>query len=124
MAAPPVMVFDTAGNFISWGGAASGFDWPSAEHGIHIDYKGFVWDRRQQLPHVRSRRLKPVADDALLKFSPDGKLVMQIGRSNQSKGDTDTATCTALRTHGCIQPATKSSWPTATATIASSCSTR
>jgi DNA-binding beta-propeller fold protein YncE len=27
----------------------------------------------------------------LLKFTPDGKLVMQIGHSNQSKGDADTA---------------------------------
>ncbi len=26
---------------------------PSAKHGIHIDYKGFVCDRRQQLSHQR-----------------------------------------------------------------------
>src|SRR4051812_14881787 len=39
MAAPPVMVFDTAGNFIKgWGGAAPGYEWPEREHGIHIDY--------------------------------------------------------------------------------------
>src|SRR5215471_6930130 len=44
MAAPPVMVFDPAGNFIkAWGGAGSGYEWPEREHGIHIDYKGFVW---------------------------------------------------------------------------------
>ncbi|MFZ0651955.1 MAG: hypothetical protein WAZ97_13905, partial [Pseudolabrys sp.] len=37
-AAPPVMVFDTAGNFVkSWGGPGSGFEWPEREHGIHID---------------------------------------------------------------------------------------
>jgi hypothetical protein len=35
--------------------------------------------------------LKPVADDAYLKFTPDGKFVLQIGKSNQSKGDIDTA---------------------------------
>src|SRR5947209_19960299 len=34
MAAPPVMVFDTAGNFVkAWGGAAAGFEWPEREHG-------------------------------------------------------------------------------------------
>jgi hypothetical protein len=31
-----------------------------------------------------------VSDDALLKFSPDGRFVMQIGRSNMSQGDADT----------------------------------
>ena len=35
--------------------------------------------------------LKPVADDALLKFAPDGKFVMQVGRSDASKGNADTA---------------------------------
>jgi hypothetical protein len=32
-----------------------------------------------------------VADDALLKFTTDGKFVLQIGKSNGSKGDADTA---------------------------------
>jgi DNA-binding beta-propeller fold protein YncE len=31
-----------------------------------------------------------VADDQLLKFTQDGKLVMQLGHSNQSKGNADT----------------------------------
>ncbi len=44
MAAPPVIVFDDAGNFINaWGGPAEGYQWPEREHGIHIDYKGFIW---------------------------------------------------------------------------------
>src|SRR5262249_22440301 len=92
MAAPPVMVFDPAGNFIkAWGGAGSGYDWPEREHGIHIDYKGFVWIGRHSCPTSRLRVLKPVADDAYLKFTQDGKFVLQIGHSNQSKGDADTA---------------------------------
>src|SRR5690242_19811325 len=34
-AAKPVMVFDSAGNFVrSWGGEGGGFDWPQREHGI------------------------------------------------------------------------------------------
>jgi len=31
-----------------------------------------------------------VADDQVLKFTQDGRLVMQLGRSNQSKGNADT----------------------------------
>ena len=92
MAAPPVMVFDGAGNFIkAWGGAGSGYDWPEREHGIHIDHKGFVWIGGNNCPTSGLAGLKPVADDALLKFTLDGRFVMQIGHSNQSKGDADTA---------------------------------
>jgi hypothetical protein len=92
MAAPPIVVFDGAGNFIkAWGGAGSGYEWPEREHGIHIDYKGFVWLGGNNCPTSGIAGLKPVADDALLKFTQDGKFVLQIGHSNQSKGDADTA---------------------------------
>jgi DNA-binding beta-propeller fold protein YncE len=92
MAAPPVMVFDPAGNNIkAWGGAGSGFEWPEREHGIHIDYKGFVWLGGNSCPTNGLPGLKPVADDQMLKFTQDGKFVMQIGHSNQSKGNADTA---------------------------------
>ena len=104
MAAPPVIVFDTAGNFIkAWGGAGSGYEWPEREHGIHIDYKGFVWLGGNNCPTNGLPGLKPVADDQLLKFTQDGKFVMQIGHSNQSKGNADTGICTGRRTCGCIR---------------------
>jgi DNA-binding beta-propeller fold protein YncE len=91
MAAPPVIVFDPAGNFIrAWGGAGSGYEWPEREHGIHVDYKGFVWLGGNSCPTNGLPGLKPVADDQLLKFTRDGKFVMQIGRSNQSTGNDDT----------------------------------
>ena len=91
IAAPPVLVFDPAGNFIkAWGGAGSGYEWVEREHGIHIDYKGFVWLGGNNCPGLKLLGLKPVADDQLLKFTQDGKLVMQIGASNQSKGNADT----------------------------------
>jgi hypothetical protein len=91
MAAPPVMAFDTPGNFIkAWGGAGSGYEWPEREHGIHIDHKGFVWIGGNSCPENGLPGLKPVTDDQLLKFTQDGKFVMQIGRSNQSKGNADT----------------------------------
>ena len=90
-AAPAIVVFDAAGNFIkAWGGAGSGYDWPEREHGIHIDYKGFVWIGGNNCPTSGLAGLKPLADDAYLKFTPEGKFVLQIGRSNQSKGDADT----------------------------------
>jgi hypothetical protein len=42
--APPVMEFDPDGNLVqAWGGPGHGYDWPQKEHGITIDYKGFVW---------------------------------------------------------------------------------
>jgi len=91
-AAPPVIVFDQAGNYVkSWGGDGQGYDWPQREHGIYIDPKGFVWLGGNNCPSNGLARLKPVADDAILKFTQDGKFVMQIGHSNQSKGNADTA---------------------------------
>jgi len=90
-AAPPVMVFDVAGNFIkAWGGDGPGYEWPQREHGIYIDSKGFVWLGGNNCPSNGLEGLKPVADDQLLKFTQDGKFVMQIGHSNQSKGNADT----------------------------------
>jgi len=90
-AAPPVLVFDAAGNFIkSFGGAGNGYEWPEREHGIHIDYKGFVWIGGNNCPARNLPGLKAVGDDQYLKFTQDGKLVMQIGRSNGSTGNADT----------------------------------
>ena len=92
MAAPPVIVFDGAGNYLkSWGGDGTGYDWPQREHGIHIDYRGYVWLGGNNCPASGHAGLKQVADDALLKFTQDGKFILQIGKSNQSKGNADTA---------------------------------
>jgi hypothetical protein len=91
MAAPPVMVFDAAGDYVkSWGGAGAGYEWVEREHGIHIDHKGFVWLGGNNCPTNDLPGLKPVADDQLLKFTQDGTFVLQIGKSNQSKGNADT----------------------------------
>ena len=91
MAAPPVMVFDAAGNFVqAWGGPGSGYEWPEREHGIHIDYKGFVWIGGNNCPARKLPGLEAVADDQLLKFTQAGKFVMQIGHSSKSTGNADT----------------------------------
>jgi len=90
-AAPPVMVFDTAGTFIKgWGGEDAGTQWPEREHGIHVDAKGFVWITGNNCPTNGIAGLKPVNDDQILKLTGDGKLAMRIGESNASKGNADT----------------------------------
>src|SRR5579872_7190559 len=42
---PPVMEFDSAGNYVrGWEGeSGEGYTWPSTEHGITVDFKGNVW---------------------------------------------------------------------------------
>ena len=91
MAAPPVVEFDIAGNFLrAWGGAGDGFEWPEREHGIYVDYRGDIWIGGNNCPERNLPGLKPVSDDQILKFSGDGQFLLQIGRSNQSSGSSDT----------------------------------
>jgi DNA-binding beta-propeller fold protein YncE len=90
-AAPPVVVFDTAGTFVkAWGGDDAGSQWPEREHGIHVDAKGFVWVTGNNCPTNGIAGLKPVNDDQILKLTGDGKVAMRIGESNGSKGNADT----------------------------------
>lgn len=80
VSAPPVMEFDSAGNYLrGWGGPGPGYDWPKREHGIRIDYSGNVW-----LTGAGK------GDNQILKFTQDGKFLLQIGHPNQSRGDSDT----------------------------------
>jgi hypothetical protein len=88
-AAPPVLQFNAEGKLLnSWGGPGSGAVWPGREHGIFVDANDFIWiGGRAGWP----RQTTPgVSDDMILKFTMSGKLVMQIGRSGQSKGNVDT----------------------------------
>jgi hypothetical protein len=72
-AAPPIVEFDAAGNFIkAWGGPGQGFEWPASEHGIYLDHKGFVWVGGNG-----------ASDHQILKFTKDGKFVMQIGKGHR-----------------------------------------
>ena len=87
-AAPPLLVFDTAGNFIqSFGGPAEGYDWPDNEHAITVDYKDNVWIGGNN-PSVGSTTTR--SDDMLLKFTSKWKLIKQIGTWDQSTGNKDT----------------------------------
>jgi DNA-binding beta-propeller fold protein YncE len=85
--APPVLEFDEEGNLIGhWGGPGEGYDWPDSNHGITVDYKGNVWiggnGRGKDRAHFH--------DNQILKFTQDGKFLMQIGHPTMSQGSNDT----------------------------------
>jgi len=102
VAAPPVLEFDEEGNLIGhWGGPGPGYDWPVSMHGITVDYKGNVWigGNGNGLGGTRVTAVQtpdgkvgpgPYNDCMILKFTPDGKFLMQIGKAGQSKGSNDT----------------------------------
>lgn len=78
--APPVMEFDNEGNLLSaWGGPGPGYDWPANEHGIYVDPQNNVW--------LAGNGEK---DNQILKFTRDGRFIMQIGKPGMSRGDADT----------------------------------
>ncbi len=92
MVAPPVMEFDSAGKFIQgWGGFADGYDWPDQEHSVYVDPSDNVWisgSARPALAGPGDRVLR--SDNMLLKFTTNGKFLMQIGKRDTSTGDDDT----------------------------------
>lgn len=91
MAAPPVMVFDTDGNFVkAWGGPGDGYEWPVNEHGLHVDDDGFVWITGNACPQLSPAFAGRPSDDQVLKFSGDGDFVLQVGRAGENTGNTDT----------------------------------
>lgn len=80
VAAPPVLEFDVDGNLLrAWGGPGDGYQWIGREHGIEVDERGFVWIGGNA-----------DNDNAILKFTLDGKYVSQIGQIAPSKGSNDT----------------------------------
>lgn len=84
--APPVMEFDENGNYVQgWGGPGAGYEWPADEHAIHVDYKNNVWISSAGGPRLRER-----TENQILKFTRDGKFLMQIGKRGASKGSLDT----------------------------------
>jgi DNA-binding beta-propeller fold protein YncE len=100
--APPVLEFDQAGNLIGhWGGPGKGYDWPTSNHGITVDYKGNVWiggNGRGPAPGKDEGGASMVpeasqpgayADNEVLKFTQDGKFLLQIGHPYKSKGSND-----------------------------------
>ena len=88
VAAPPVIEFDPSGKVVrAWGGPGEGYEWPSTEHGISVDHKGNVWIGGSA---TRPRTDGAPADGMVLKFTRDGKFLLQIGHAGPSKGSLDT----------------------------------
>jgi DNA-binding beta-propeller fold protein YncE len=58
-----------------WGGPGEGYDWPKNEHGIYVDPQGNVWIAGNDN-----------ADHQVLKFTREGKFLMQIGKPGKSEG--------------------------------------
>ncbi len=78
--APPVLEFDADGNLVgAWGGPGPGYDWPENEHGITVDYQNNVW--------LAGNGPK---DGQVLKFTRDGKFLLQIGEPGVVGNDADT----------------------------------
>jgi DNA-binding beta-propeller fold protein YncE len=79
-AAPPVLEFDRDGTLLSsWGGPGAGYEWPDLEHGVYVDHQDNVW--------LGGGGEK---DSQILKFTRDGKFLMQIGRKGRNTGSNDT----------------------------------
>jgi DNA-binding beta-propeller fold protein YncE len=75
--APPVLEFDGQGNLLkSWGGPGEGYDWPSTEHSIFVDQTGNVW--------ITGNGAK---DRQAIKFTSDGKLILEIGHPSATPMD-------------------------------------
>ena len=97
--ANPVHLFDETGKEIkSFGGGM--FVWP---HGIHVDRDGNVWVTDARTATAEERSKFPGEDkkgSVVVKFSPDGKVLMTLGRpgvEGRSAGRTDRA---ERRRHG------------------------
>ncbi|HEV3140441.1 MAG TPA: hypothetical protein VGY57_08005, partial [Vicinamibacterales bacterium] len=79
-AAPPVLEFDRDGTLLSsWGGPGASYEWPDLEHGIYVDARDNVW-----LGGGGDK------DAQILKFTPDGSFLLQIGRHGKNEGSNDT----------------------------------
>lgn len=77
--APPVIAFNQEGDVIAaWGGPGDGYEWPESMHGIHVDYRGNVW--------LGGNGAK---DAQILKFTKDGKFLLQSGHYGRNAGSND-----------------------------------
>lgn len=91
--APPVLEFDAAGNLVGhWGGPGNGYQWPESNHGITVDHKGNVWiggNGRGTAPAGSPNAAAYYHDNMILKFTREGKFLMQMGKAAQSQGSND-----------------------------------
>jgi DNA-binding beta-propeller fold protein YncE len=74
--ADPVLEFDQAGNLLRhWGGKdGPGYQWPDSNHGLNVDNQGNIWIGGNG-----------AMDGHILKFTQDGKFVMQVGKKGVTR---------------------------------------
>jgi hypothetical protein len=77
--APEVLEFDTSGKVLKgWGGPKYVPDWPAAVHAFWVDKNGNVWVGGNHEP-----------DRQVLKFSKDGKQLLEIGHPSSGSASTE-----------------------------------
>ena len=78
--APYILEFDPDGNLVnSWGGPADGYTWPTSNHGITVDPKDNIWIGGNG-----------EGDSQILKFTRDGRFLMEIGSPGQETNSNST----------------------------------
>ena len=91
--APSVLAFNPAGEVIqAWGGGGGDdpngeYEWFNSEHGIHVDYQGFVWVAGNGGD-----------DHHMMKFTQDGDHILTIGGVGVSQGSNDTESVNRVAT--------------------------
>lgn len=71
--APNILQFDPDGNLVnSWGGPGQGYQWPTSNHGLTVDPMDNIW--------IGGNGAK---DSHILKFTREGRFLMQIGQPDQ-----------------------------------------
>jgi DNA-binding beta-propeller fold protein YncE len=77
--APPIVEFDPEGNYVrGWGGPGEGYVWPGSNHGITVDHQDNIWIGGNGR-----------TDSHILKFSRDGRFLMQVGVPGQAVNSND-----------------------------------
>ena len=102
--APQVLHFDPAGRVVShFGGRGQGYDWPQSPGGIAVDAKGNVWiaasgpadaqpgGGRRGGGAATAPAAPPSNDAHVLKFSSDGRFLLQIGKVGETGDDNSTS---------------------------------
>lgn len=99
-AAPPVLAFTLDGALDAhWGGPGAGYDWPQNLGGIAVDAGNHVWITAAGPPPAPAGRggrggattPAPPEDAHVLKFTREGKFVLQIGKAG-APGDATSRT--------------------------------
>jgi DNA-binding beta-propeller fold protein YncE len=110
---PPVIAFDPAGNVVkSWGGPGQGYEWGTQAHGLYVDSDDNVWvGFGGGLPY--DIKTKATTDNAnILKFTPDGKFLLQLGKFGQGTEGSNSTTALGQPTDIAVDPAANEAYIT------------